>query len=71
MDCPPHPRLRRFGVWVDTAYDPLQLLPVTDITTREARAALLVRTPALKPYADLGPRVTIVLDGTVYRFDVK
>src|SRR5207244_3577193 len=29
------------GAWVDTTFDPRQALPITDISTAEARAALL------------------------------
>ncbi len=56
------------GEWIDAAYDPINLLPVQDIADAAARTALLQRTPALAPYASLGPNVTVVLDGTVYKF---
>jgi hypothetical protein len=56
------------GEWIDSAYDPLGLLPVQEITGPEARAALLARVPVLAPYAALGPRVIVVNDGLVYQF---
>lgn len=58
------------GEWVDAAYDPMALLPVVRVRTADERDALLSRMPALAPYAALGPRVTVAVDGTVYRFDV-
>ena len=54
------------GTWVDTRYDPKQLLPVIDIPAAE-RAARLRDIPSLRPYAALGPRVIVVVEGTVYR----
>ncbi len=59
------------GEWVDTAYDPAAVLPVTDVDSQEARAALVRDQPALARYAALGPRVIVVFDGVVYRFDVR
>jgi hypothetical protein len=65
---------RRFkleaGTWIDTGYDQFALLPVVDVKTTADRDALIAKTPALKPYLDLGPRVTVVHQGTVYRFDL-
>ena len=65
---------RRFkleaGIWIDTAYDQFALLPVVDVKTAADRDALLAKLPALKPFIDLGPRVTVVYQGTVYRFDL-
>jgi hypothetical protein len=55
------------GEWIDTAYDPLALLPAQDVDP-SAREATLARIPALTPYAALGPRFVVVHDGTVYRF---
>ena len=55
------------GEWVDSAYDPLGLLPVENVLP-DAREALLDRLPGLKPYAALGPRVVVVYRGVVYRF---
>lgn len=59
------------GTWVDTTFDLRQALPVTDISTPEARTALLEEKPALRSYADLGPQVIVVLDGRVYRFGIR
>jgi hypothetical protein len=56
------------GEWIDAAYDPAALLPVVDVTSADARRELLARIPALKPYAALGERVTVVHEGSVYRF---
>jgi hypothetical protein len=55
------------GEWIDASYDPQQLLPVVEVATAAEREDLLRRVPALKPYAALGSRVTVVLGGTVYR----
>jgi anti-sigma factor RsiW len=56
------------GEWRDSELDPVSELPVVEIRTAEERDALLARLPALTPYAGIGDRVTVVLDGTVYRF---
>lgn len=56
------------GEWVDRAFDPLALLPVEEVVGDEARAALILRVPALAKYAALGPKVVVVHDKTVYRF---
>lgn len=65
---------RRFkleaGTWIDTGYDPFALLPVVNVKTAAERDALLAKNPALKPFLDLGPRVTVVHQGAVYRFDL-
>jgi hypothetical protein len=65
---------RRFrleaGVWIDTAYDPFALLPVVDVRTAADRDALVARLPALQPFLVLGPKLTVVHAGTVYRFDL-
>jgi hypothetical protein len=65
---------RRFrleaGTWIDTGYDQFALLPVVDVRTAEERDALVAKVPALKPFLELGPRVTVVHAGTVYRFDL-
>ncbi len=65
---------RRFtleaGTWIDTGYDQFALLPAVDVKTPADRDALIAKLPALKPFLDLGPRVTVVHQGTVYRFDL-
>jgi hypothetical protein len=65
---------RRFkleaGRWIDTGYDQFALLPVVDVRTAAERDALIALVPALKPFLDLGPKVTVVHAGTVYRFDL-
>jgi len=58
------------GEWLDSAYDPVGLLPVERVDEAGARAALLARIPALQPFAALGPRVLVMYDGAVYRFNV-
>jgi hypothetical protein len=55
------------GVWIDSAYDPLALLPADDAATPPARAALLARVPALARFAALGENVIVVHGGAVYR----
>lgn len=56
------------GEWIDSAYDPLALLPVQEIAGADARTALLARVPLLAQYAALGSRVTVAHDGIVYQF---
>lgn len=56
------------GEWVDASFDSAASVPTTLIEGPAARAAALQRLPALAPYAALGERVVVVLDGTVYRF---
>lgn len=56
------------GEWIDGAFDPLAALPVVEVRTPAARNALLDGLPLLRPYAALGAEVTVVQDGTVYRF---
>jgi hypothetical protein len=58
------------GTWVDTAYDSKKFLPVVDISAAE-RADRLRDIPSLRPYAALGPRVIVVIDGKVYRMGVN
>jgi hypothetical protein len=58
------------GEWIDSAYEPTSTLPVVDIKTAESKADWLRRVPALAPYAALGNRVSVIVDGVVYRFDV-
>jgi hypothetical protein len=55
------------GEWIDVAYDPLSTLPLVEVRTAAERATLLSRLPALRPFAALGDRVTVVHDGVVYR----
>lgn len=56
------------GEWVDSEYDPLNLLPIVEVATPDDRAAVFVRAPALREYAAVGSRVLVVHQGTVYRF---
>lgn len=55
------------GEWEDTAFERLAMLPEVQVDAA-GREALLTRLPALREYARLGARVTVVHDGTVYRF---
>ena len=57
------------GEWIDTSYDQLAGLAVVEARTAGELTALLDRIPALKPYAGLGNRVTVVFDNVVYLFD--
>jgi hypothetical protein len=56
------------GEWIDAAYDPDALLREVEVSAGTDRAGVLKRIPALEPYAALGRRVTVVHEGTVYRF---
>jgi hypothetical protein len=56
------------GTWVDDSFDATGTTPIVDVRGREAREALLARMPALGPYLELGDRVVVVQEGTVYRF---
>jgi len=56
------------GEWIDSAYDPIALLPVQEIAGPEARAAVIARIPALAQYVALGSRVIVTHDGIVYQF---
>ena len=56
------------GEWTDASFDPAAGLPITEAHGPDQRSSLLSRVPALAPYAALGERVLVVLDGTVYRF---
>jgi hypothetical protein len=59
------------GEWIDASYDPGALLPVVDVASDAARRDVLARLPALAPYGAIADRVTVVHDGTVYRFDIQ
>jgi hypothetical protein len=57
------------GEWIDTSFDLSTALPTVIARGRDERTALLERIPELAPYAGLGDRVTVVWQGTVYRFE--
>lgn len=57
------------GEWIDTSFDLSTALPTVIARGRDERTALLERIPELAPYAELGDRVTVVWQGTVYRFE--
>lgn len=51
------------GEWIDAAYRTADFLPTVAVADR----AEVARNPALAPFAALGSRFTVVVDGTVYR----
>lgn len=57
------------GEWLDTSFDVSTALPTVIVRGRDERSAALQRIPDLVPYAELGDRVTVVWNGTVYRFE--
>lgn len=57
------------GQWVDTGFDPAAGLPVVAVRGSEQRKDALARVPELAPYLELGDRVLVVWQGTVYRFE--
>lgn len=57
------------GEWVDSAYDPSRAMPSVAVRGSAARSALLARIPELAPFTELGDRVVVVWNGTVYRFE--
>jgi hypothetical protein len=59
------------GEWIDTAYDPFTLQESISVRTAVERDLLTTRVPALRPYMTLLPRFTVVVDDTVYRFDLR
>jgi hypothetical protein len=56
------------GEWVDTRFDPDAAFPIVTVKGAHEREALLSRIPDLAPYAQLGDRVVVIFEGTVYRF---
>jgi hypothetical protein len=60
-----------FGEWIDLEFDPAAALPIVDVKTPDDRADVLARAPDLAPYLDLGERVLVVHQGTVYRFGAR
>lgn len=58
------------GEWIDTTYDPFALLPVESFKTAQERERAIEQVPALRPYMTLGPRMIVVVNGVVYRFEV-
>jgi hypothetical protein len=57
------------GEWIDTSFDLSTALPTVIVRGGEERSVLLQRIPELAPYAELGDRVTVVWQDTVYRFE--
>ncbi|MGH7947230.1 MAG: hypothetical protein ACREF9_19820, partial [Opitutaceae bacterium] len=57
------------GEWVDASFDPAAGMPTVAIRGAEERGAMLARIPELAPYTELGDRVLVVWQGTVYRFE--
>lgn len=60
---------RSDGEWVDSDYDSARNLPVITVRGSVDRAARLEQIPELAPYAEIGERVLVVLNDTVYRFE--
>jgi hypothetical protein len=58
----------RAGEWTDTSFNADAQLPAVSIRGPRERAEWLMRIPELEPYARLGNRVTVVWNGTAYRF---
>ena len=58
----------RAGEWMDTSFNADAQLPAVSIRGSRERAEWLMRMPELEPYARLGDRVTVVWNGTAYRF---
>lgn len=58
------------GEWIDESYDRGARLPEVRVTSAVERTALESKVPALTPFSALGRRVTVVVEGTVYVFDV-
>lgn len=57
------------GTWVDASFDASAGLRSVTVAGPEERAAALTNNPQLAPYTELGDRVTIVWERTVYRFE--
>jgi hypothetical protein len=57
------------GVWIDTRFDASASLASVSVSGPEQRAAVLQDNPQLARYADLGERVVVVWERTVYRFE--
>jgi hypothetical protein len=58
------------GEWLDESYDPADALPSVDVRSAADRTRVLAAVPDLAPFFRLGPKVTVVLQGTVYRLDL-
>lgn len=59
------------GEWIDESYDRRARLPEVRVTTADERLAIETRVPQLARFASLGPRARIVVDDTVYVFDIR
>jgi hypothetical protein len=58
------------GEWIDESFDVADALPSVDVRSAADRARVLAAVPDLAPFFRLGPKVTVVLRGTVYRLDL-
>lgn len=54
------------GEWIDQSYRESDFLPAVQVSSRQQ----LDTIPALRPYAALGSRFTVVIGGTVYRISI-
>ncbi|HEY3886749.1 MAG TPA: hypothetical protein VGL62_16160 [Vicinamibacterales bacterium] len=59
------------GEWMDTAYHPASLLPERTITSSADWTRAVAAHRQLRAFAPLGDWFTVVLDGTVYRVDLR
>lgn len=57
------------GEWIDASFDAAAGMPTVIVQGGAERAAVLARVPELAPYTELGDRVLVVWQGTVYRFE--
>jgi hypothetical protein len=55
--------------WVDKDFDPKARPPTVVVRGTEERTLLTMQDPELAEFADLGPRVVVVWEGKVYRFE--
>jgi hypothetical protein len=55
--------------WIDSAFDPRSGAPTVLVRGTDERTLLAMQNPELAEFSDLGPRVIVVWDGKVYRFE--
>lgn len=57
------------GAWIDSEIDASRNWPTITVRGADERTELLARIPELAPYTELGHRVVVAWQGTVYRFE--
>jgi hypothetical protein len=57
------------GEWIDASFDASAGLQSVTVRGAGERSALLARIPDLAPFTELGDRVVVVWEDTVYRFE--